>query len=231
MFKMIGAGRAHFHSQASGACAGELVGMDARRQSADKSRAKDVFGLQESESSAIAENIIKLCQTRVRHVGDPDSGDEIGIVFRMFAVFGRDHMRAQKSCRDVERLLESQFAHDFESLDFVREIEAVAGLGFERRRAMRGEISQARVCTRFQVGRGGGSQFSNAGKDAAARFRDLLVGCARDALLVLGRAAFGEDQVSMRVDEARHNDAAADIDFLRAPRFPPPFDHAPRPRR
>ena len=81
--------------------------------------------------------------------------------------------------------------------------EAVAGLALERGRPraqhLAGEL--LRLGEHGLVGRL--SQGPRGGPDAAAGARDLLVGDARDLLLVLAGAPAGERQVGVAVDEAR----------------------------
>src|SRR5580700_4536653 len=60
--------------------------------------------------------------------------------------------------------------------------------------------------------------------NSAARTRNLLISCARDALLVFSGAAQRENQVSVRIDKAGQNNASDQIQLFGAPRFRQTFD-------
>ncbi len=71
-------------------------------------------------------------------------------------------------------------------------------------------------------------RFSDRRADSAARARDLFVRFSGNALLVFVRAARGENQVRVRIDEAGKNHAAAEIELFGAARLLQALDAAAR---
>jgi hypothetical protein len=137
-------------------------------------------------------------------------------------------VRAQKCAGDIERLLLMQLMQDVEYLQLALPIEAVAALRLERRGPMGGELLKVRLRAVAERTRGGAPKIRHGGANSAARARDLRVRFSRNALLVFCCAARGKNQVSVRINKAGKDHAAAKIQFLGAAGLLQAFDAAAR---
>ena len=105
-------------------------------------------------------------------------------------------------------------------LQFVGEVEAVAGLDLDRRRAIGQQGAGARQRLREQCVLVGGARRAHRRHDAAAGARDVLVAGAVQALLELAGAVAAEDQVGMAVDQPRRDQRPLHRLDLRGQHYP-----------
>src|SRR5690606_1510502 len=92
------------------------------------------------------------------------------------------------------------------------EVQAVAGLDFQRGRAVGEQGAGARQGLRQQRVLACRADVAHGGDDAAAGAGDFLVAGALQALLELARAVAGEHQVGMAVDQPGGDQATAQVD-------------------
>jgi hypothetical protein len=87
-------------------------------------------------------------------------------------------------------------------------LQAIAGLGFDGRRAARAASSRdvARGCEQFFFA--GRARERDRAQNAAAGSGNLLIGGAGDALLELAARLPAKDQVRVRIDKAGRDAAA-----------------------
>ena len=128
------------------------------------------------------------------------------------AELGRDGVRAEPCRHHLDRALPAQAVRDLYQTQLGLEIEPVPGLGFDRSDTVGEHLVEPAPAVGQQVGLRRGPRRGDGGQDPATRGEDVQVGgavLAQDEL-VLARA--GEEQVGVRIDEARGHRAPGGIE-------------------
>src|ERR1700693_4858013 len=118
-------------------------------------------------------------------------------------------MGAEKRGDNFQRLIAVQFALEGEDSELAGDVQAVAALGFDGGGAIGGEFFKEGESALFQGIVGGGAHPFYGVEDASAFAGNFFVTSALNLEFVFFSAAGSVDQVSMRVDEAGKDDAAA----------------------
>ena len=116
---------------------------------------------------------------------------------------GRDGVGAEERRHDLDRPLAAELVGDLEEAQLGRQVEAVAGLGLDRRRPVAEHLVEPAPAVGGEgrlVGRPGRR---DRREDPAAGGQDLEVARAALAEEELALAGAGEQQMRVRVDEAR----------------------------
>ena len=107
-----------------------------------------------------------------------------------------------------------QLPDDLQHLDLVRDVQPVTALGLHGGRAEREHAVERSTGGGLQVRLVGGPGGRHGGVDATAAGRDLLIRLPLNAQGELVRAAAGEDEVGVRVNQAWHHGFSGRIDQL-----------------
>ena len=158
------------------------------------------------EHPRLAEDVGKARQPLARDDGQHLVHQEVEIratAVGALAEVERDLVRAEPRGDDAHRQRRREAPHDVQGLELVLEGEAVAGLHLDGGDAMRGELTQPRLGERKEVILVARAQVTHRRVDAPAALRNLHVGHARRAQLLLLESRPAEDGVRVRVHEAR----------------------------
>src|SRR5215472_4539105 len=224
LFEVVRAGCLHFYGQPRGARPRKLLGMDSRYETARSRGIEDSPCLRHCESASVAEDITKFSQPGRGDCGNPSAHEKINECIRTLAVFRRNNVCAKKCLDDIEGLILMQLLNGAENLQFVWPVQAIAALCFDCCRAVSCEFAQMRPSALQKSFLRRAADRIDGRANATAIARDLFVRVAGDALLVFVRAARRKNEMGMRIDKARKNDASAEIPFLSLPRFSQPLD-------
>jgi hypothetical protein len=140
--QVVRAGRLHFNCQARRAGVRELFSVNARDQAARAPGGQNPPRLRDGEGSLVAVNIAKLREARGRHRRNPSLDQKINVGVRAPAKFARHHVRPQKRRAQINGMFLMQLVQNFEDLQLVLPIEAVAALGFDGGGSVRREFAQ-----------------------------------------------------------------------------------------
>ena len=218
LFQVIGARGVQLDREPRRPGARELLGVNARHESAGAPRRQNPPRLRHRERAAVAEDVAELGEPRGRNGGNPALHQQVHIRVGPSPKFRRNDVRAEKRADDIERLLLMQLMKHVQNLQLALPIEAVTALGFERSGAVRGKLAKMRARSLAERFRRSAAAILHRGADSAACAGNLLVGFSGNSLLVFGGAARRKNQVRVRIDEAGKNDASAKIQFLGAAR-------------
>jgi hypothetical protein len=166
----------------------------------------------------VAEDVAKIREVRFRDRRNEAVDKKIDPGVWAIVKLARDDMGAEERADDVERLFVAKFIESIQDFQFVLPVQAVAAFCLQRGCAVCGEFAEKAEGALLKNFWRCAPQGSDCRLDPAAALRDFLVGCAGNALLVFRGAAGGENQMCVRIDEARQYDAAAKVEFFGAPR-------------
>ena len=122
-------------------------------------------------------------------------------------------MRAQQGCDYRSRPFGGRAADDFKRFDLGVDGQAVSRFSFDRGRALLRHLMQRVQHFVHQLFLAGLAHALNARTNSAAGFRDLLVGCAGDALLEIHQPRRDEHGMSMRIHESGQDDLSRAIEL------------------
>src|SRR5215469_282539 len=105
-------------------------------------------------------------------------------------------------------------ADRFERLDFVLDGQAVARLGFDRRRSVGKHGLEGIQDSSAQLGPRSLAHADKAGANAAPGSQNLLVCSAADAFFKIHEARVGENRMSMTIDEPWEDYTSAAVDLF-----------------
>ncbi len=163
------------------------------------------------------EDVEELGQAaRVRISGMIGVDEEADVVLALVPVLGRDLVGAHEGRDDVDGMERGGVAQRLELFRLVLEVEAVAALRLDRRRA--GEEHAVKPLERQgdEVVEAGRPRRFDRGQDAHAPLGQLLVGPALDPQAELPGPVAGEGEVGVGVDEPGQRDHPAPVDRDRA---------------
>ncbi len=135
------------------------------------------------------------------------------VFFRIIAIFRWNDVRAQQRGNHGAVPLLRGESNGLERLHLVFEAEAVTGLGFDGRGALRGHFVES---IKNVLRRGCSSRLAHAAKagaNAASGVGDFFVVGSGDALFEVDQARSGEDRMGVGVDEAGKDHFAASNRF------------------
>lgn len=169
------------------------------------------------ESAALAEDIGVIGELAARDLRQRVLAEEIDVGIGLAVELRRDGVGAEVGGGDALLGGIAQPGDDAEHLLFRALVQAVARLDLERRGAATHGEGEAALGQREQLHVGGLARGRHGRADAAAAGRDLLVALALDAALELVDAIAAEDEVRVRINEARRDHAPAGIDLVDFP--------------
>ena len=184
----------------------ELVGVEPERHPEAGRGLEDPPRLVRAEHAVLAEDV---AEPGPAVGGDPgqllvDDRADVGLgAVGPAAELGRDRVRAEVGRHDLDRPLAAEPVGGLDQPDLGLEVEAVAGLGLDRRDAVAEHLVEPAASVGEQVVDAGGPRRGDRREDAAARLEDLEVAGALLAEQPLALARTGEQQVGVRVDQAR----------------------------
>ena len=219
LHKMICGRCAQFHRQRGAADVAELVGVDLEREPQRPGFGQDLARLLQVKGLVFAEDIHKG-QRPARRVrlppflehGQHRLANEIRVALRIIFVLGRDGVRTEEGNGKVERTLVVEGEQGFEQAQFGGGLQAVARFGFDSGRAVPEHPQQARAGLRHERFNGGRARLLDRGDDAASCGQDFEIGFACHLHLEFAGAVASPDDVRVRVDKTRHQDAVACIE-------------------
>jgi hypothetical protein len=193
----------------------QLVSVESRGEPEPRRLLEHAPGLRRAEHAALAEHVREpgpalrhdagqLFLEQVAHVrlGTAGASPELR----------RDGVGAEPRRQDVDGALLAELVGDLEQAQLRREVEAVAGLGLDRRRPMRQHLAEpaAPVLGELLVACGPGRR--DGRQDSAAGLEDLEVVGAPLAEDELALARSAEQEMRVRVDQAGGDRATAGIE-------------------
>ena len=200
--------------------------MDARHQTARAASHENFAGLRDGERAAIAEYVAEFGESCHGHGGNPIVPPADSHTLRAAAIFRRDHMRAEKRGMNIQRLFLMQFAEERKDFEFAFPVEAVAAFRFDRRGAVAANKFRLAMARSFSALGACGAGFYRGTNPTTVSLRSLRSWRRRCAASYSLARLRGENQMRVRIYEARQNDAAREIDLFGAARLTQFFDSA-----
>ncbi len=199
---MVGTHRAELGGELGAARPFELVGMQLEPEAGGPGGGQDRARLDNAEDPGLAEHVAKPREVVAGHRGDHLRAHQAHVVPAAVAVLGRHFVRAEQGGDERRSRLGAQPADHAQLLALRLEVEPVAGLDLDGRRAVRQKHGESRACYGDELVFRARAHVPHGLQDAAARSRDGLVGRAERATLVVVEAGRAEDGVGVAVDEA-----------------------------
>ena len=156
-----------------------------------------------------AETIDRVHQPVRGQRGKPRSADLIDEALTLRREFGRQRVQAEKCFLDRYGQILAELPRHLERAALGRQFQSIARFDLDGRDAFRHqalEPRRRRFVQRFLRRR---ASVAHGRLDAAARSRNLLIGCAAESLLELRDTIAAVDQVRVAVDQARRDPLAA----------------------
>ena len=213
---MVCGSRSHTGGDACTAARAKFVRVHTRHQPHLPSCFQNFNRFFRREDAVLAEDVAELRQLLVRHLRQHFLNDASDVFISTRTVFNGNFVRAHERRDDVDGVGFVERAHrpQLAQLGFRR--QPVAALCLACRRAARDHLVEARASgfgeLLFGCRTGGGDCLD----DASAIGRDGGIRLSGKAPLQLGSPVAGVDEVRMRIDETRHDGAAARVDARRA---------------
>jgi|GEM_PF-6108329 len=190
----------------------QLLGMQLHRQAQRTRELEYASRLRRREGDAFAKGIDGIDEALCMQARQPRA-HRVDVVVGTAGVFRRQRVSREARGSDRERQRLAELARDSQAARFVLGAEPVARLDLERGHAF------AHECKRSAAGRceqrfvAGGTRGRDGRANTATGTRDVFVARAFEALLELGRALAGIDQVRVAVDEAGRDERTAEVDL------------------
>ena len=140
------------------------------------------------------------------------SDEKLDVFFPPVAVFRRDVVGAHEGWDDVHGVEGGEVAQDLELFDLVLEVEAVAALGLDGRRARQEHPVEAAEAKGEEVVQAGRARRLDRRLNAHAPFGQLPVGQTLDPQTEFPGPVPGEGEMGVGVDETGQGDQAPSVD-------------------
>ena len=184
----------------------ELVGVQPELHPEPRGRLEDPPRLVGAEHAALAEDVAEAGPAVGGHAGELllDDRPDVGLgPIGPRPELGRDRVRAEVGRDDVDRAFLAEPVGGLEQPDLGLEVEAVAGLGLDRRDPVAEHLVEPAAAVGHQLVDRRGAGRGDRREDPAAGLEDLEIPGAALAQLPLALARAREQEVGVRVDEAR----------------------------
>ena len=175
-------------------------------------------GFVDGEGVIVAERVAIARQAGGCNFRDELFGNRADVRGAAIRKFRRDGVRGQQSGNDAGGAFVVEAREHAQHVQFGVAVETVAGLGFECRGAAAQHPVAMAACGGEQFIFSCGAGQLDGAQNAAAGRGDLLIGGAGDALFELVGAIAGEDEMRVRIDEARCHAAPFGVDDCRVGR-------------
>ncbi len=199
---MVGTRRAELGGELGAARPFELVGVQLEPQAGGPGAGQDRARLGNAEDAGLAEHVAKPRESLAGHRGDHLIAHQAHVLPAAGAVLGRHFVRAKKGGDEGRSRLGAQPADHAQLFALRVEVEPVAGLDLDGRRAVRQEHGESGAGRGDELVFRARAHVPHRLQDAAARGRDGLIGLTERAALVVVEAGRTEDGVGVAVDEA-----------------------------
>ncbi len=199
---MVGTHRAELGGELGPARPFELVGVQLEPQAGGPGGGQDRARFGNAEDPGLAEHVAKPREAVAGHRGDHLRTHQAHVLPAAVAVLGRHFVRAEKGGDERRSRLGAEPADHAELLALRLDVEPVAGLDLDGRRAVRQKHGESRTGHGDELVFRARAHVPHRVQDAAARGRDGLVGHPERAPLVVVEAGRTEDGVGVTVDEA-----------------------------
>src|SRR5882724_5468158 len=160
----------------------------------------------QGERAAVAEDVHKLRQLPLRDQRNHMPSHLFQIPLWGGMLLLRDDMSTQQCGNNRSGPLLCGLADGLQALDLGFGAQAIAGLCFDRRSSLRSHLFQYFQGSLGERAAAGVADAIYARADSAASSRNLFVSGSGDAFFEVHQPRSGEDQMSMRVNEARKDD-------------------------
>jgi len=134
---------------------------------------------------------------RRQHLG----ADEIDVGVGHAGEFLGHRVRRKQRCADIDTDFIRDATCDLELLQFIREVEAVAGFDLDGRHAFGGQCLEPGTALARERVRAGGARCAHGRRDAAAGTRDVRIARAMQPRLEFMRAIARVHEVRVAIDE------------------------------
>ena len=194
---------------------GELVGVEPGSHPVGLGREQDPPALVGAEHATLAEHIGEAGPALG---GDPrqllvDEMADVGLGrIPPLAELGRDGVGTEPGRQDVDRSLVAELVGHLEEPELGPQVEAVAGLGLDRRDPVSEHLVEPATTVGEQVVGGGRPGRRDRRQDPAAGGQDLEIAGAPLAQLELALTRSGEQQVGVRIDQPGRDQPAGRVD-------------------
>ncbi len=213
---MIGRKRAEFGRQRGAVQVGQLIGMQPDRQPQRACGSEQSAGFRGAEADALAEGIHGIEQALRMQPRQPVRAHRIDIGGALLGEFGRHGVQRQQRTAHFDTKLRTQAPRHAQHACLAVERQRVAGFDLDSGDAFTQQCAGARQGGSEQGLFAGGAGGAHRGHDAAAGARDGLIADTFQALLELAGAVAGENQMRVRVDQARSDQGVARVECLPA---------------
>ena len=197
----------------------ELLGVDLGLQPVLERGAQDGLGLLLGEVPPVAEDVGEARQAFLGHGGQHLLADAADVAVRVVRQLGSDRVGAEEGRNQLERGVRGDAADGAQAFELGVQVQPVAALGLEGRRAALDEPRRPDAQPRDQLVLGRLAHGVHAREDAAALGRDLLIALALRAQLEVLEPRRGEDGVGVAVHEAGEDHAAPHVQDPRLERL------------
>ena len=211
--------RADLRGELRAAARCQLVGVQPRPEPEPRGGLEDPSRLLRAEDAALAEDVGEA-RPALRDDARQlllDEVPDVGLrAVRPGTELRGDRVRAEPRREDLDRALLAELVGDLEQAQLGRQVEPVAGLRLDRRRAVGQHLAEPAPAVLGELVLGRGARRRDGRQDPAAGLEDLeVVGAAlaQDQLVLAGA---GEQQVGVRVDQAGRDRAARGVEAREA---------------
>ncbi len=190
-----------------------------RERSPSRAAARhDALRLRQRKRPALAEDVHILRQLLPHNAGHELVAEQFHITLRALLELRRHHVRSQKRRHHRSRPRPGRASNRTQALDLRSGVQPVARLRLQRGCPLRLRLPQRRVNMIGQFRLAGRAHVRHAGADSPAGSRNLLIACARHALLKVKQPRPYKRRMRMRIDKAgqHHLAAAIQLNHLRA---------------
>ena len=185
--------------------------MELRQKAFCLRRAQDALALLVREDARLAEDIDERREMLICNARQDSLDDEVHIIALPSLILGRHSMRAEIRPHDACRQVVVEPLHDAQQPQFCLEVEPVAALALDRRHAEREHVRERPFANRIELVLARRACRLHRADDAAAPPQELEIWHAREPVVKFLRPRTREEEMRVRIDEARHGRLARRI--------------------